>query len=160
MLKYCEPSRSRSRTYCRLCAVICKPHHHMPVALPCYPHPILPAAWVEIQPLGTVGTVSSQLWGGTLAWQCRRLLWWPNRGHVMVALTHWTNASISLTAGDRNSVGSTGSVGSTRSAGSGQSTESNSAPNGPQQHTTSPDTSKVTIRCVQSQAWCFVRNTT
>ncbi|XP_026063218.1 caskin-2 isoform X4 [Carassius auratus] len=47
-------------------------------------------------------------------------------------------------AGDRNSVGSTGSVGSTRSAGSGQSTESNSAPNGPQQHTTSPDTSKVT----------------
>uniref|UniRef100_A0A672SAH9 Caskin-2 n=1 Tax=Sinocyclocheilus grahami TaxID=75366 RepID=A0A672SAH9_SINGR len=43
-------------------------------------------------------------------------------------------------AGDRNSVGSTGSVGSTRSAGSGQSTESNSAPNGPQQHTTSPDT--------------------
>uniref|UniRef100_A0A673G5Z3 Caskin-2 n=1 Tax=Sinocyclocheilus rhinocerous TaxID=307959 RepID=A0A673G5Z3_9TELE len=54
-------------------------------------------------------------------------------------------------AGDRNSVGSTGSVGSTRSAGSGQSTESNSAPNGPQQHTTSPDTSKVTIRCVDSQ---------
>ncbi|XP_052407986.1 caskin-2 isoform X1 [Carassius gibelio] len=50
----------------------------------------------------------------------------------------------SCTAGDRNSVGSTGSVGSTRSAGSGQSTESNSAPNGPQQHTTSPDTSKVT----------------
>uniref|UniRef100_A0A671PV16 Caskin-2-like n=1 Tax=Sinocyclocheilus anshuiensis TaxID=1608454 RepID=A0A671PV16_9TELE len=48
-------------------------------------------------------------------------------------------------AGDRNSVGSTGSVGSTRSAGSGQSTESNSAPNGPQQHATSPDTSKVTI---------------
>lgn len=47
-------------------------------------------------------------------------------------------------AGDRNSVGSTGSVGSTRSAGSGQSTESNSAPNGPQQHTTSPDTSKAT----------------
>ncbi|XP_059406271.1 caskin-2-like isoform X5 [Carassius carassius] len=47
-------------------------------------------------------------------------------------------------AGDRNSVGSTGSVGSTRSAGSGQSTESNSGPNGPQQHTTSPDTSKVT----------------
>uniref|UniRef100_A0A672S8W2 Caskin-2 n=1 Tax=Sinocyclocheilus grahami TaxID=75366 RepID=A0A672S8W2_SINGR len=58
-------------------------------------------------------------------------------------------------AGDRNSVGSTGSVGSTRSAGSGQSTESNSAPNGPQQHTTSPDTSKVTIRCVHSQyVWC------
>uniref|UniRef100_A0A8C1AI46 Caskin-2 n=2 Tax=Cyprinus carpio TaxID=7962 RepID=A0A8C1AI46_CYPCA len=54
-------------------------------------------------------------------------------------------------AGDRNSVGSTGSVGSTRSAGSGQSTESNSAPNGPQQHTTSPDISKVTIRYVQSQ---------
>uniref|UniRef100_A0A671KA58 CASK interacting protein 2 n=1 Tax=Sinocyclocheilus anshuiensis TaxID=1608454 RepID=A0A671KA58_9TELE len=54
-------------------------------------------------------------------------------------------------AGDRNSVGSTGSVGSTRSAGSGQSTESNSAPNGPQQHTTSPDTSKVTIHCVHSQ---------
>ncbi|XP_059406260.1 caskin-2-like isoform X4 [Carassius carassius] len=50
----------------------------------------------------------------------------------------------SCTAGDRNSVGSTGSVGSTRSAGSGQSTESNSGPNGPQQHTTSPDTSKVT----------------
>uniref|UniRef100_A0A8C2DFG0 Caskin-2 n=1 Tax=Cyprinus carpio TaxID=7962 RepID=A0A8C2DFG0_CYPCA len=47
-------------------------------------------------------------------------------------------------AGDRNSVGSTGSVGSTRSAGSGQSTESNSAPNGPQQHTTSPDISKAT----------------
>ncbi|XP_016297220.1 caskin-2-like isoform X1 [Sinocyclocheilus anshuiensis] len=47
-------------------------------------------------------------------------------------------------AGDRNSVGSTGSVGSTRSAGSGQSTESNSAPNGPQQHATSPDTSKAT----------------
>uniref|UniRef100_A0A9J8CFC2 Caskin-2 n=1 Tax=Cyprinus carpio carpio TaxID=630221 RepID=A0A9J8CFC2_CYPCA len=45
-------------------------------------------------------------------------------------------------AGDRNSVGSTGSVGSTRSAGSGQSTESNSAPNGLQQHTTIPDTSK------------------
>uniref|UniRef100_A0A671KA54 CASK interacting protein 2 n=1 Tax=Sinocyclocheilus anshuiensis TaxID=1608454 RepID=A0A671KA54_9TELE len=58
-------------------------------------------------------------------------------------------------AGDRNSVGSTGSVGSTRSAGSGQSTESNSAPNGPQQHTTSPDTSKVTIHCVHSQyVWC------
>ncbi|XP_058625932.1 caskin-2 isoform X2 [Onychostoma macrolepis] len=50
----------------------------------------------------------------------------------------------SCAAGDRNSVGSTGSVGSTRSAGSGQSTESNSAPNGPQQHTTSPDTSKAT----------------
>ncbi|KAL1277601.1 hypothetical protein QQF64_024274 [Cirrhinus molitorella] len=50
----------------------------------------------------------------------------------------------SCTAGDRNSVGSTGSVGSTRSAGSGQSTESNSAPNGPQQHTTIPDTSKAT----------------
>ncbi|XP_042576816.1 caskin-2-like isoform X1 [Cyprinus carpio] len=50
----------------------------------------------------------------------------------------------SCTAGDRNSVGSTGSVGSTRSAGSGQSTESNSAPNGPQQHTTSPDISKAT----------------
>uniref|UniRef100_A0A8C1S8N9 CASK interacting protein 2 n=1 Tax=Cyprinus carpio TaxID=7962 RepID=A0A8C1S8N9_CYPCA len=47
-------------------------------------------------------------------------------------------------AGDRNSVGSTGSVGSTRSAGSGQSTESNSAPNGLQQHTTIPDTSKAT----------------
>ncbi|XP_056107195.1 caskin-2 isoform X3 [Rhinichthys klamathensis goyatoka] len=48
-------------------------------------------------------------------------------------------------AGDRNSVGSTGSVGSTRSAGSGQSTESNSAPNGPQQHqhVTNPDTSKA-----------------
>ncbi|XP_059413598.1 caskin-2-like isoform X4 [Carassius carassius] len=46
-------------------------------------------------------------------------------------------------AGDRNSVGSTGSVGSTRSAGSGQSTESNSAPNGLQQPTTSPDTSKA-----------------
>ncbi|XP_052397327.1 caskin-2 isoform X4 [Carassius gibelio] len=46
-------------------------------------------------------------------------------------------------AGDRNSVGSTGSVGSTRSAGSGQSTESNSAPNGLQQNTTSPDTSKA-----------------
>ncbi|XP_057202672.1 caskin-2 isoform X2 [Triplophysa rosa] len=47
-------------------------------------------------------------------------------------------------AGDRNSVGSTGSVGSTRSAGSGQSTESNSAPNGPHQHNTPPDTSKIT----------------
>ncbi|XP_067313694.1 caskin-2 isoform X4 [Pseudorasbora parva] len=48
-------------------------------------------------------------------------------------------------AGDRNSVGSTGSVGSTRSAGSGQSTESNSAPNGPQQHqqATNPDPSKT-----------------
>ncbi|XP_042586531.1 caskin-2-like isoform X3 [Cyprinus carpio] len=50
----------------------------------------------------------------------------------------------SCAAGDRNSVGSTGSVGSTRSAGSGQSTESNSAPNGLQQHTTIPDTSKAT----------------
>ncbi|XP_059413596.1 caskin-2-like isoform X2 [Carassius carassius] len=49
----------------------------------------------------------------------------------------------SCAAGDRNSVGSTGSVGSTRSAGSGQSTESNSAPNGLQQPTTSPDTSKA-----------------
>nr|XP_055041041.1 caskin-2-like isoform X6 [Misgurnus anguillicaudatus] len=47
-------------------------------------------------------------------------------------------------AGDRNSVGSTGSVGSTRSAGSGQSTESNSATNGPHQHSTHPDTSKLT----------------
>ncbi|KAL6475863.1 hypothetical protein MHYP_G00143620 [Metynnis hypsauchen] len=48
----------------------------------------------------------------------------------------------SCTAGDRNSVGSTGSVGSTRSAGSGQSTESNSTPNGLNQHTTQPDSSK------------------
>ncbi|XP_055753678.1 caskin-2-like isoform X3 [Salvelinus fontinalis] len=46
-------------------------------------------------------------------------------------------------AGDRNSVGSTGSVGSTRSAGSGQSTESNTAPNGQHQQTTTlPDTAK------------------
>uniref|UniRef100_A0A8C1N3M5 Caskin-2 n=1 Tax=Cyprinus carpio TaxID=7962 RepID=A0A8C1N3M5_CYPCA len=61
-------------------------------------------------------------------------------------------------AGDRNSVGSTGSVGSTRSAGSGQSTESNSAPNGLQQHTTIPDTSKVTIHS-ESQGFSqqFVR---
>uniref|UniRef100_A0A8C1N2T6 Caskin-2 n=1 Tax=Cyprinus carpio TaxID=7962 RepID=A0A8C1N2T6_CYPCA len=56
-----------------------------------------------------------------------------------------TNGLSTNPAGDRNSVGSTGSVGSTRSAGSGQSTESNSAPNGLQQHTTIPDTSKVTI---------------
>uniref|UniRef100_A0A673FXP0 Caskin-2 n=1 Tax=Sinocyclocheilus rhinocerous TaxID=307959 RepID=A0A673FXP0_9TELE len=62
-------------------------------------------------------------------------------------------------AGDRNSVGSTGSVGSTRSAGSGQSTESNSAPNGPQQHATSPDTSKVTIHSEREQGFSqqFVR---
>ncbi|XDV13882.1 hypothetical protein PO909_002193, partial [Leuciscus waleckii] len=58
----------------------------------------------------------------------------------------------SCAAGDRNSVGSTGSVGSTRSAGSGQSTESNSAPNGPQQHqhATNPDTSKVAPSAVDS----------
>ncbi|XP_066497962.1 caskin-2 isoform X3 [Hoplias malabaricus] len=46
-------------------------------------------------------------------------------------------------AGDRNSVGSTGSVGSTRSAGSGQSTESNSAPNGLNQHSTNQESNKT-----------------
>ncbi|XP_066497961.1 caskin-2 isoform X2 [Hoplias malabaricus] len=59
-----------------------------------------------------------------------------------LALPHANSLSINA-AGDRNSVGSTGSVGSTRSAGSGQSTESNSAPNGLNQHSTNQESNKT-----------------
>ncbi|XP_077067717.1 caskin-2 isoform X4 [Siphateles boraxobius] len=104
-------------------------------------HASLPSQRQQLLSRSALSPSVSLSGGGTLQTDDSYSLYTPNP-HLV--LPH-TNGLSTNAAGDRNSVGSTGSVGSTRSAGSGQSTESNSAPNGPQQHqhVTIPDTSKA-----------------
>ncbi|KAK7174224.1 hypothetical protein R3I93_001430 [Phoxinus phoxinus] len=104
-------------------------------------HASLPSQRQQLLSRSALSPSVSLSGGGTLQTDDSYSLYTPNP-HLV--LPH-TNGLSTNPAGDRNSVGSTGSVGSTRSAGSGQSTESNSAPNGPQQHqhATIPDTSKA-----------------
>ncbi|XP_056107188.1 caskin-2 isoform X2 [Rhinichthys klamathensis goyatoka] len=104
-------------------------------------HASLPSQRQQLLSRSALSPSVSLSGGGTLQTDDSYSPYTPNP-HLV--LPH-TNGLSTNPAGDRNSVGSTGSVGSTRSAGSGQSTESNSAPNGPQQHqhVTNPDTSKA-----------------